>query len=344
MRRLSNRPHAASAAQRCLVETLAPSDPGPPQTAVAFHDVHYQYPGGHGVAGISLTLKQGEVLGLLGPNGSGKSTVLSLVLGSLAPERGEVTLLGKTVTPALRRHLGMVFQDPSLDPLMTARETLWLHGRLFGMRGKTLRRRAESLLELMGLKDRAKDAVETLSGGMRRRLELARSVLHEPAVLLLDEPSLGLDPDSKAALWDLLERINGEGTTLLLATNDVAEAERACRRVAFLDEGQIIAEGSPATLKQALRRDSVRVEWPSAPADVETQLAQVVGVGRVTCAEPVVHVTVDDASAFVPELFRLAEGAIQGIQIRESTLEDAYFLHVGTPLSERGRENGLVDP
>ena len=332
-----------------MVETLASSQPESPATAVALRDVSYEYPGGgegggHGVEEISLRLEAGSVLGLLGPNGSGKSTILSLVLGFCRPDRGEVTLLGEALTPALRRRLGVVFQEASLDPLMTARETLWLHGRLFGLRGRTLRRRAEALLELMGLGDRATDAVETLSGGMRRRLELARAVMHEPEVLLLDEPSLGLDPDSKAALWELLARINGGGTTLLLATNDVTEAEQACGRVAFLEAGRVVAEGSPATLKQALRRDSVRVEWPSAPADVEARLAGVAGVGQVTCAAPVVHVTVDDASAFVPELFRLAAGTIEGIRIHESTLEDAYFQHVGTPLSERGRENGRAGP
>ncbi len=300
--------------------------------AVALRDVTFLHPGGRGVAGVNLTLEAGATLGLLGPNGSGKSTILGLVAGFRLPQSGALSVFGNVVTASLRRRLGVLFQDASLDPLMSVRETLWLHGRLFGMGSRTLRARITELLELTDLAERAKDDVEALSGGLKRRLELARAVLHQPELVLLDEPSLGLDPDSKARLWEMLEQINEQGTALLVATNDVAEAERYCQRVAFLEHGRIIVEGAPAELKRDLRRNSVRVEWPDPPTDVEERLAACSGVGRVTCTPPLLHVSVDDASTFVPELFRIADGAIQGIRIRESTLEDAYFQWVGAPL------------
>ncbi len=307
-------------------------------------------PVSRGVAEVSLSVAAGEAVGLLGPNGSGKSTILSLVAGFLAPQAGSVRLDGEPLSAPLRRRLGVVFQEPSLDPLMTVSESLRLHGRLFGMGGAGLRDRIDELLARMGLRERAGDRVETLSGGLRRRLELARALLHAPSLLLLDEPSLGLDPDARAALWDLLDGVRDAGTALLLATNDVSEAERACDRVAFLQAGRVIALGAPAELRRELRRDSVRVEWPSAPADAAAALATIAGVGSVrTAAGPgagtVLHVTADDASAFVPALFALAgshgtAGGISGIHIHESTLEDAYFQRAGEPLGAQSSDAG----
>ena len=303
---------------------------------VEIRQVTYLYPGDRGVRDVSLTLAPGGVLALLGPNGSGKSTILHLVAGLLSPQDGAVHALGEAVGPHQRRRIGILFQESSLDPQMSARDTLWLHGRLFGLGGATLRRRIAELLALVGLADRAQDEVATLSGGMRRRLELARAVLHQPPLLLLDEPTVGLDPDSKAALWDLLRGLNRDGATLLISTNDVIEAERYCAAVALLDRGRVVAQGTPAGLKQDLRRDAVKVEWPHAPSDVAETLAAWEGVGRVTAARPLLHATVDDASAFVPRLFALADGGIHAIRIEPSTLEDVYFQIVGAPLSRDG--------
>lgn len=308
----------------------------PATPAIELAAARYLHAGERGVEGIDLQVRAGEIQGLLGPNGSGKSTILSLLGGFRRPQAGSVRILGQTVTPALRRRIGMVFQESALDELMSVRETLWLHGRLFGMSRGAIRARSAALLDRVGLADRASDSVDSLSGGMRRRLELARAVLHEPEVVLLDEPSLGLDPESKARFWRLLQAINADGATILVATNDVSEAEKYCRRVAFLEHGRLIAEGPPAALKRDLRRDSVRVEWPGAPGDLAQTLAGWEGVGGVTCAPPVVHATVDDASVFVPSLFRIADGAIEAIRIHESTLEDAYFQLVGESLNGAG--------
>jgi ABC-2 type transport system ATP-binding protein len=309
--------------------------------AVDLRDVTYLHPGDRGVRQINLALPRGAVLALLGPNGSGKSTILNLVAGFLEPQHGEIHLLGQRLTTDLRRRIGILFQDTSLDPLMTVGETLWLHGRLFGMDTTHIRQRVDELLALTDLHERRNDEVEALSGGLKRRLELARCVLHEPDLILLDEPSLGLDPDSKAALWAMLSAINASGAALMLATNDVAEAERYGQNIAFVEQGRIIAKGTPDQLKGNLRRDSVRVEWPDAPPDTPRIIHSWDGVGRVTGQLPDLHITVDDASVFVPTLFQAANGAIAAIRIHESTLEDAYFQIVGRPLRPSGAE---LDP
>ena len=307
-------------------------------SAISLAEVTYLHPGQRGVREVSLSLEPGGILALLGPNGSGKSTILSLVAGFRTPQQGSVRVLGSSVHPELRRRIGMVFQESSLDELMTVRETLWLHGRLFGLGGRDLRVRIDDLLDLIGLGDRAGDRVEILSGGLKRRLELARAILHQPDLILLDEPSLGLDPDSKALLWQTLLAVNAEGASILLATNDVSEAERYGRHVAFLDNGRLIASGEATELKRDLRRDSVQVDWPGAPADLASTLAAWPGVGGVTTVPPLVHATVDDASVFVPSLFQIAGGAIEGIRIHESTLEDAYFRLVGQSLDGTAEE------
>lgn len=315
------------------------ASPIPDNAAVDLRDVSYLHPGDRGVRQITLALPRGSVLALLGPNGSGKSTILNLVAGFLHPQHGDIHILGQRITTDLRRRIGILFQDTSLDPLMTVGETLWLHGRLFGMRTAHLRQRVDELLTLTDLQERRNDEVEALSGGLKRRLELARCVLHEPDLILLDEPSLGLDPDSKAALWAMLSAINASGAALMLATNDVAEAERYGQNIAFIEHERVIVEGTPDQLKGNLRRDSVRVEWPAAPPDIAREINSWDGVGHVSGQLPELHITVDDASAFVPTLFQAANGAIAAIRIHESTLEDAYFQIVGRPLQPSGTQD-----
>ena len=318
--------------------TLTPSLPPAPQPApaIALEHVTFLHPGGRGVEALSLSLPSGAIWGLLGPNGAGKSTVLSLVAGFRLPDAGQVRVLGAPISARRRGSMGILFQESSLDPLMTVRETLWLQGRLFGLGGADLKSRIARLLALIDLQERAGDAAETLSGGLKRRLELARSILHRPALVLLDEPTLGLDPESRLRLWDLLLQINAGGTTLLVATNDVAEAERYCHHVAFIDHGRLVAQGTPTDLKRHLKRDSVQVEWPQPPPDIAGAIGDWPGVGRVTLAPPILHVTVDNAAAFVPKLFTLAGDGIRALRIHESTLEDAYFEIVGSPFVQNG--------
>lgn len=303
--------------------------------AAEARDLSFSYADRRALDGISLSVPAGSIFGLLGPNGSGKSTLLSLLAGLRAPDSGSALLLGEPPSPALRSRIGFLFQETSLDPLMTVRETLWLHGRLYGMTQVLLRERIEALLGAVGLIDRANALVRTLSGGMKRRLELARALVPSPALLLLDEPTTGLDPDSEQALWSHLLQINGEGVTIILATNRVTEAERYCRTVAFIHEGRLIAEGAPAELKAGLKHDAVWLEGDFTPALIE-KIEAWPDVAHLNWRPPVLHATVDAASAFVPRLFETAEGRISSVRVREATLEDAYFDIVGASISNGG--------
>jgi ABC-2 type transport system ATP-binding protein len=283
---------------------------------------------------VHVQMEAGAVTGLLGPNGSGKSSLLMCAAGLVQPSEGRVQLLGGPLKAATRARVGVVFQPRCLDPLMTVRETIDLQGNLYGMSRQRIDEQGGSLLREFGLLERAKDAVGTLSGGLGRRLELARALLTEPELLILDEPTTGLDPDSKRAFWEVLRTSHGE-RSVLLATNDVLEAERECDTVHFLKDGHVIASGAPADLKRGLRQDSIRVECRNGQA---ASLSQTVsawpGVGGVTKSGQSFHVTVDDASSFVPRLFEAGGPGIHSISIEESTLEDAYFQLAGTPLVE----------
>lgn len=281
--------------------------------------------------GLTLNVPSGQLFGLLGPNGSGKSTLVLALAGLLQPQAGALRVLGRPPSPAVRAYMGFLFQGSSLDPFMTVEETLWLAGRLYGLGGRTLRRRLGELLEGFGLGERSRDAVRTLSGGLRRRLELARALLHRPRLLILDEPTTGLDPEARAALWQQLLAANAAGVTVLLVTHEVLDAERYCQRVAFLSQGRVVAEGSPQELKAGLRRDAVVVEWPACPPEVLAELSRWPEVGEATWAPPLLHLSVDRAADVVPRLFQMAGDGISSVHVHPATLEDAYFAIVGRP-------------
>lgn len=309
----------------------------PPRTsaliAAEARDVAFSYGDREALAGVSLSIPSGSVFGLLGPNGSGKSTLLSVFAGLLEPEAGSVQLLGEAPSTALRERIGFLFQDSTLDPLMTAREALSFHGRLFGLSGRTIRERGVELLETVGLADRGDDLTRTLSGGMRRRLELARAFLTRPEVLLLDEPTTGLDPDSEQAVWHYLSSINADGVTVIVATNKVGEADRYCDGIAFVHAGRIASEGSPSELKAGLRHDGVFAEGDFS----DDMIAKIDGwaeVGGLRWSRPLLHATVDDASTFVPRLFQAAGDRISTVRVHEASLDDAYFEAVGLRIDE----------
>ena len=293
--------------------------------------------------GLSLDVPAGSIFGLLGPNGSGKSTLLSLLIGRRRPAAGEIAVLGQPLSAALRARIGIVFQEPSLDASMTVRETLDLQGRMFGLSRAEIAERTADLLDRVGLADRAGAMTPTLSGGMKRRLELARALLTRPELILLDEPTLALDPDSRQRLWQHLLEAHAAGSTLLLATNDVHEAERYCERVALLDTGRLVAEGTPADLKRGLRRDAVRIEWKADASSEAAAMSSWPGVGHIRQAGRVTHVTVDEASPFLTRLFQGAGDRVTGVQIEESTLEDVYFQLVGKGIAPRADAEAEAD-
>lgn len=277
--------------------------------------------------GFTLEVPAGEVFGLLGPNGSGKSSFIAMVAAMEKPESGTLEVFGRSPERAALQRIGTVFQENSADPLMRAGEYLRFAASLFGMNGGELRARVDELLTRFGLGQRAADQVSTLSGGMRRRLEIARALLHRPELLLLDEPTTGIDAEERAILWGALAG-SAPGVTVLLATNDLPEADAVCGRVAFLQEGRVVASGTPGELKKGLRRESVRIGWPTATDAELAQVANWPGAGEVTRIGESVLVTIDDASTLVPRLFELAPGAIRSVTIATASLEDAYFQHV----------------
>jgi ABC-2 type transport system ATP-binding protein len=278
---------------------------------------------------LSIAVPRGVVFGLLGPNGSGKSTFISLLAAMERPPSGSLKVFGEAPSPRLRARVGTVFQENALDPLMSVKETLTLTGRLFGLDRSLLRERMADLLEAFGLSDRIGDSISSLSGGMRRRLEMVRALLHDPEMLLLDEPTTGIDPDERRALWDTLLNRERGSRTILLATNDLTEADGVCDEVAFLRLGQVVTGGTPDALKRGLKRESVRLSWEN-PSDAElATVAAWPGTGELTREGNEIQITVDDAADFVPRLFAVAPHAIRSIRIEESSLEDAYFQHVG---------------
>ncbi len=203
------------------------------------------------VAGVSFAIRRGECFGLLGPNGAGKTTTLRLCLGLIAPDAGAIELLAEPVPPrarVARRAVGVVPQMDNLDPDFTVAENLLVYGRYFGLDEATLRGRLPGLLEFAGLGARASSRIQTLSGGMRRRLTLARALVNDPELVFMDEPTTGLDPQARHVIWDRLKQLLGRGKTILLTTHFMEEAERLCDRIAIMDRGRFIAEGSPRAL------------------------------------------------------------------------------------------------
>lgn len=320
------------------VADRAPASHDDAPAAIVLEKVTHAYGERTALDALSLTVPEAGIFGLLGPNGSGKSTLISLLTGRRTPGAGRIEMLGRPLSAALRARVGVVFQEPSLDPLMTVAETMALHGRLFGLGRQDAAAKTEALLARVGLEERTGSLTGTLSGGMKRRLEVARALLPDPAVILLDEPTLALDPDSRQAVWTYLLEANAAGRTLLLATNDVAEAERYCDRVALIDAGALVAEGPPSELKRELRRESVRVEWREGASPSAALLQAVPGAGHVRIAGGTAHITVDDASAFLARLFEAHGSVIAAVHIEQSTLEDVYFQLVGHGITQQAEE------
>ena len=230
------------------------------------------YPGGtRAVEGIDFTVARGEFFGFLGPNGAGKTTTMKILSTLLKKTSGRVVIAGYDVDhdpKSVRRAIGFAMQEVGLDDLSTGRDFLVLQGLLYGLSRAEARRRGEELLELVGLTAVAKRKVGTYSGGMRRRIDLVAALMHRPPMLFLDEPTTGLDPQSRLAIWEYLSRLNREGVTIFLTTQMMEEADRLCQRIAIIDRGQIVADGSPQTLKADVGGDVIHVTVDSVGEDV----------------------------------------------------------------------------
>src|SRR3979490_1692031 len=250
--------------------------------AIAAHALTRTFKGGiEAVRGIDLTVAAGEVFGFLGPNGAGKTTTVRMLCTLLPPTAGSATVMGLDVVdkPAdVRRRLGVALQEIGLDPVQTGRELLELQCGLYGITGRRGRERAQELLELVGLTEAAERRTKGYSGGMKRRLDLASALVHAPDVLFLDEPTTGLDPASRLTIWDEVRRINAGGATVFLPTQYLEEADKLCDRLAIIDNGRIVAEGTPERLKAQMGHDVVTLALDGAdPAATEAAIDGLAG-------------------------------------------------------------------
>jgi ABC-2 type transport system ATP-binding protein len=311
----------------------------------------------HGIRaldGLDLAVPRGMIFGLLGPNGAGKTTTVKILTSLARPDAGTARVEGIDVLarPGQVRHvIGVVAQRSGADPTATGRENLILQGRLYGMRGGPVRARADELLAHFGLTEAAGRLVKTYSGGMQRRLDVALGLMHRPAVLFLDEPTTGLDPESRAAMWQEIARLaSRDGLTVLLTTHYLEEADRLADRLAIVDRGRVVTTGAPEELKGELRGDVVQVELP---ADADAGLVRgVLGALRevrdVVIAGRNVSARSDDGAAAVPVVLAALQRAginAASVAVARPSLDDVYLRHTGRRYSESGTadRNGSVD-
>ncbi|RFC76146.1 ATP-binding cassette domain-containing protein [Streptomyces sp. AcE210] len=305
------------------------------------------YPGDvTALSGMDITVEPGTVFGLLGPNGAGKSTTVKILTTLARPDSGTATVAGHDVLrhpDRVRRAIGVVAQKSGADPVATGRENLQLQGRLYGLRGADLNRRVTELLDRFRLSDAAGRQVKGYSGGMQRRLDVALGLVHRPEVLFLDEPTTGLDPEARTAMWDEIARLAGdEGLSILLTTHYLEEADRLAERIAVVDRGHVVVEGTPDGLKGELRGDAVHLELRSPVPDagrtlLEGALAALPGVRETQFDGRRVSVRADDGAAAVPALLGALERAgvaVTAATVARPSLDDVYLRYAGRRYSE----------
>jgi ABC-2 type transport system ATP-binding protein len=298
--------------------------------AVAITGLSHRYGSRPALADLDLSIERGEIFAVLGPNGGGKTTLFR-VLSTLAPvQTGEVKIAGCDVArqpDEVRKRIGVVFQAPSLDRKLTATENIDLQGSLYGLRGKELAARRDELLDQFGLRDRARELTEKLSGGLRRRVELAKGLIHRPELLLLDEPSTGLDPAARSDLWQYLKSLRDEhGTTVVLTTHFLDEAD-AADRIAILNEGRLVALGQPDYLRSAVGGDSITIE-SGAPGELASAIHQQFSI-TPTVVDGAVRLEVPSGHQWIARLVEAFPGRIAAIRLGKPTLEDVFIARTG---------------
>lgn len=309
-----------------------------------------RYKGFEALKGVSFSVRRGEIFGFLGPNGAGKTTTLHILTTLIKPSAGKAFVAGHDVVREpnkVRREIGVVFQDPSLDEELTGYENLYIHGRLYGLSGAELKKRIDEALNFVELHEFKDRPVRTYSGGMRRRLEIARALLHAPRVLFLDEPTLGLDPHTRVHIWEYLKRLNRElGVTVFLTTHYMEEAEALCHRVAIIDRGKIVALGTVEELRSLVGPEVVymRLEGAERQALCNELLGVVHLEGCREVGPELIALHVNRAPESLPEVLRAVEGL--GIRVREvsyrrPTLNDVFLHLTGRELRDTG--GGFID-
>jgi ABC-2 type transport system ATP-binding protein len=299
----------------------------------AFDDVH-------AVQGVDLEVDAGEIYGFLGPNGAGKTTTVRMLTTLLLPTGGRATVAGHDVVreaKAVRASIGLALQEAALDPLMTGRELVRLQATLQGIPGAEGRRRADDLLERVDLADAADRRVGAYSGGMRRRLDLAAALVHEPRVLFLDEPTTGLDPVSRKTIWEEVRSLNEEGTTVFLTTQYLEEADRLADNVGIIDRGRIVAEGTPEALKADVGKPHVRLQLAEGSIDKAEQICAQIGRLLPPVDARTVLVEVAGGAADIPRVVRTLDDAgieVASLELVKPTLDDVFVAKTGHHLEQ----------
>jgi ABC-2 type transport system ATP-binding protein len=309
--------------------------------AIATEELRKEYKGGVvAVSGIDLEVSEGEMFAFLGPNGAGKTTTVRMLTTLLRPTSGRATVLGLDLyreQNAIRRSIGVALQEAGLDGLATGRELLELQGKLYGLGAAYAKQRAQELLELVGLTDAAGRQVKTYSGGMKRRLDLASALVHEPGVLFLDEPTEGLDPASRAAVWNEVQRLNKHlGMTVFLTTHYMEEADRLADRVAIIDRGTIVAEGTPASLKASIGADVVTVALNDGEMEVaRALLAEMGGLKEMRPERTSLTLFVENGTQAVAQVVRMLDSAgleLGPVAVSQPSLDEVFLQATGSRL------------
>ena len=312
------------------------------EAAIATEQLVKRYGEIEAVRGIDLSVMPGEIFGFLGPNGAGKSTTISMLCTLLRPTSGRATVAGFEVVRdpgAVRARIGLVFQDPSLDEQLTARENLDFHAFLYDVPRAIRAQRINEVLEMVELADRAASKVQTFSGGMKRRLEIARGILHSPEVLFLDEPTRGLDPQTRSHIWDYLRALRRrEGITIFMTTHYMDEAE-FCDRIAIIDMGRIVALGTPDELKARVGGDVITIATTDNAASA-AELGSKFGL-TPTADDGTLRIEVSDGAAFIPRLVRELSAQVTAVTVRRPSLDDVFLKLTGRAIREE--QAGALD-
>ena len=298
---------------------------------ISIQNLVHRYESRTALNGVSFDVHPAELFGLLGPNGSGKTTLFRILSTLMIPTSGRALVMGYDAAqdPAtLRRQIGVVFQAQSVDPKLTAYENLWHQGHLYGLRGAALRMRIDEILTRVGLADRAEERVETFSGGMQRRIELAKGLLHHPEVLLLDEPTTGLDPGARRDLWQYLQILRDEEHVSVLVTTHLMEEAERCDRLAIMNEGNLVALGTPAELKSEIGGDVILLDAAHDAATLADHIRSRFHVEAVVLGNQV-RIEREGGHRFVPDLVEAFPGEIQAISVSKPALEDVFIHRTG---------------
>jgi ABC-2 type transport system ATP-binding protein len=303
--------------------------------AISVRDLVKNYGEVRAVRGVNFEVAMGEVFGFLGPNGAGKTTTINMLCTLAKPTSGQASVAGHDVVSErddVRRNIGLVFQDPTLDGYLTAEQNLRLHAELYGVQSALVRPRMQQVMEMVGLWDRKDSVVGTFSGGMRRRLEIARGLMHSPRVLFLDEPTIGLDPQTRRSIWDYIRELKErEEITIFMTTHYMDEAEW-CDRIAIMDHGEIVALDSPEALKGGVGKDRVTIHTDDNDAAIAA-LARQFGI-EATTSEGAVTFGVVAGEQFVPRLFAEFELPIRAVSVSRPTLDDVFMSYTGSTIRD----------